>query len=186
MIPRAQVPSAIRRERTVSDTSAGDSSPESEISSNAIQAYAALGRFLEEDGWYPQPDEGKHAYRMHYRGKSGELRCFAQIRMDLEQFVFYAIAPVNVPQQVRPAVAEFLMRANYGLRIGNFEMDYADGEVRFKSSLDFELEVLSDLLIRHAIYPAVRTLDKYLPGLMKVAFGALSPIEAIQEIEGQV
>jgi hypothetical protein len=168
----------------VSDTSSDEQAPEADINPNALQAYAALGKYLEADGWYPRPDEGKHAYRMYYRGKSGELRCFAQIHINLEQFAFYAIATVNVPDEVRPAVAEFLMRANYGMRIGNFEMDYSDGEVRFKTSLDFEGETLTDNLIRHTIYPAVQTMDKYLPGLMKVAFGAMTPVEAIQEIEG--
>lgn len=152
---------------------------------NALRAYEALGRFLEEDGWYPQTLEEKHAYRMYYRGKNGELRCFAQIRVEYEQFVFYAIAPINVPENVRPAVAEFITRANYGMRIGNFELDYSDGEVRYKASLDFEGEVLTNNLIRRVIYPAVQTMDRYLPGLMKVAFGAMTPVEAIQEIEGQ-
>ncbi len=152
---------------------------------NALRAYETLGRFLEEDGWYPQTLEEKHAYRMYYRGKNGELRCFAQIRIEYEQFVFYAIAPVNVPEDIRPAVAEFITRANYGMRIGNFELDYADGEVRYKASLDFEGEVLTNNFIRRVVYPAVQTMDRYLPGLMKVAFGAMTPVEAIQEIEGQ-
>ncbi len=151
---------------------------------NALQAFSTVGQFLEEDGWYPQRVEDKYAYRMYYHGKNGELRCFAQIRADLEQFLFYAIATVNVPEEVRPAAAEFINRANYNLRIGNFEMDYADGEVRFKSSIDFEGEPLTLNLIRHAIYPAVQMMDGYLPGLMRVAFGALTPIEAIREIEG--
>lgn len=156
-----------------------------ENSVNALRAHETLGRFLEEDGWHPQPVESKHAYRMYYRGKHGEFRCLAQIRLDLEQLVFYAVATVNIPEEVRPAVAEFITRANYGLRIGNFEMDYADGEVRYKSSLDFEGELLTTGLIKHAVYPAVQTLDKYLPGLMKVAFGAQTPIEAICDIESK-
>jgi hypothetical protein len=151
---------------------------------NALEAYATLGRYLEEDGWYPQRVEDKHAYRMHYRGRNGETRCFAQIRTDLEQFIFYVAAPINIPEDVRPSIAEFIARANYGLRIGNFELDYADGEARFKTSLDFEGELLTHNFIKHAVYPAVQTMDKYLPGLMKVAFGAETPVEAIQEIEG--
>ena len=151
---------------------------------NALRAFDTLGRFLEEDGWYPQAVEDKHAYRMYYRGKSGELRCFAQIYVELEILVFYAIGLVNVPEEVRPAVAEFITRANYGMRTGNFELDYADGEVRFKTSLDFEGEIMTVNLIKHVVYPAVRTMDRYLPGLMKVAFGAMTPVEAIQEIEG--
>jgi hypothetical protein len=71
------------------------------------------------------------------------------------------------------------------LRIGNFEMDYSDGEVRYKSSLDFEGEPLTTPLIKNAIYPAVQTMDRYLPGLMSVVYGDKSPSEAITEIEGE-
>jgi hypothetical protein len=81
------------------------------------------------------------------------------------------------------AVAEFITRANYGLRIGNFELDFDDGEVRYKSSLDFEGLALTPELIRNTIYPAVQTIDRYLPGLMSVFYASKSPAEAIAEVE---
>lgn len=151
---------------------------------NGLQAFETLGRFLEEDEWFPRQLEGKYVYSANYIGKSGELRCFANIKVDLEQFIFYATAPIKVPEEVRPAAAEFLTRANFGMRIGNFELDYSDGEVRFKSSIDFEGQVLTFDLIRNAIYPAVQILDRYLPGLMRVSYGGATPVEAIEEIEG--
>jgi hypothetical protein len=117
-------------------------------------------------------------------GRNGEMRCFAQIRVDLEQFIFYAVAPVKIPLDVRPMADEFITRANYGLRIGNFEMDYEDGEIRYKASLDFEGAELTPSLIKNVIYPAVQTLDHYLPGLMSVVYGSKTPQEAIADIEG--
>jgi hypothetical protein len=150
---------------------------------NGLSAFDTLGRFLEEDGWYPQQLDDRYIYRMGFSGEHGQVACFAQIRPELEQLLFYVLAPVKAPEDRLDAVAEFLTRANYGLRIGNFEMDYNDGEVRYKSSLDFEGEPLSPRLIRNAIYPAVQTLDRYLPGLMQVIYGNRSAQEAIEEIE---
>lgn len=158
-------------------------SPESD---SALQAFAALGEFLKADEWHPQQFEGKHIYRMGFNGKNGQTTCYAQVREDLEQFLFYVVAPVKTPQELRLAVAEFITRANFGLRIGNFELDFSDGEVRYKSSLDFERAGLSPDLIRNAIYPAVQTMDRYLPGLMGVVYGNESPIEAIAKIEGDL
>jgi hypothetical protein len=158
-----------------------DPSPEH---ANAVNAFRTLGNFLEEDGWSPERVEQRYAYRSYYFGKHGELRCYAQIRADLQQFIFYAVATFRVAEDSRLAVAEFITRANYGLRIGNFEMDFSDGEVRYKSSIDFEGERLTRNLIKYAIYPVVQTMDYYMPGLMKVAFGGMAPHEAIQEIEG--
>src|SRR5512138_3185319 len=152
---------------------------------NGMQAFEMLSNYLDNDEWFPRRIEGKYAYSMSYSGKNGDLRCYAIVRVDLEEFLFYAVAPVKVPDEVRMAVAEYLTRANYGMRIGNFELDYSDGEVRYKTSLDFEGETLSHSLIRHSIYPAVLTMDAYVPGLMSVVYGGRTPFEAIEEIEGQ-
>lgn len=151
---------------------------------NGLQAFDLLSNYLDEDEWFPRRIEGKYAYSMSYSGKNGDLRCYAIVRVDLEEFLFYAVAPVKVPEEVRVAVSEYLTRANYGLRIGNFELDYSDGEVRYKSSLDFEGQTLTADLIRNAMYPAVHTMDRYLPGLLRVSFGGSTPHEAIEEVEG--
>ncbi len=151
---------------------------------NGLQAFELLSSYLDDDEWFPRRIEGKYAYSMSYSGKNGDLRCYAIVRVDLEEFLFYAVAPVKVPEEVRMSIAEYLTRANYGLRIGNFELDYSDGEVRYKSSLDFEGQILTSDLIRNAIYPAVHTMDRYLPGLLRVSFGGATPHEAIEEVEG--
>lgn len=150
-----------------------------------LAAFATVGQFLEEDGWHPQRLDDSYVYRVFFAGRNGEVACFAQVRVELKQFLFYAVLPVRVPEHLRGALAEFLTRANYGLRIGNFEMDYADGEVRFKSSLDFDGEPLTANLIRNAIYPAVQTLDRYLPGALAVIYGGKEPAAAVAEIEEQ-
>jgi hypothetical protein len=158
-----------------------NSQPENQ---NGLQAFDLLSSFLDEDEWFPRRIDGKYAYSMSYSGKNGDLRCYAIIRVDLEEFLFYAVAPVKVPEKVHLAMSEYLTRANYGLRIGNFELDYSDGEVRYKSSLDFEGQILTQQLIRNAIYPAVHTMDRYLTGLLRVSYGGATPIEAIEEVEG--
>ncbi len=151
---------------------------------NGLRAFATLGAFLEEDGWSPQQLEDKTIYRSYYYGEHAELRCYAQVRVDLQQFIFYAIATFRVSEEARPSVAEYITRANYGLRIGNFEMDYNDGEVRYKSAIDFEGETLTPNMIKYTIYPAVQTMDHYMPGLLKVVYGGVAPVEAITDIEG--
>ncbi len=150
---------------------------------NAVDAFETLRRFLTEDGWNPEQLEGKNIFRVNFLGKNGEMRCFAQIRMDISQFLFYAILPVRVSEEKRHDIAEFITRANYGMRIGNFEMDFSDGEIRYKSTLDFEDETLTEAWIKHAIYPAVSTMDRYLPGIMGVMYGSKTPLGAIEEIE---
>jgi len=150
---------------------------------NGLRAFQTLGEFLTEDEWHPQTMQERYMYRMGFSGTNGQMACYALVRVDLEQFGFYVMCPVKAPEEKRLAVAEFIARANYGLRIGNFELDFSDGEVRYKSSLDFEGVALGPELIHNAIYPAVQTMDRYLPGLMGVIYANKTPEEAVAEIE---
>lgn len=151
---------------------------------NGLQAFETLGNFLKEDGWHPHQLEGKYAYRTLLTGDYGELRCEARVRIEHEQLAFYIFLGMNVPAERRLAVAEFLTLANYGLPLGNFEMDMDDGEVRMKNSLSFAGELLTDSMIRNILYPATSVATKYFPGILKVAFGTANPSDIIQEIEG--
>ena len=75
---------------------------------------------------------------------------------------------MNAPGERMAAVAEFITRANYGLIIGNFELDFSDGEIRYKTSLDVEGDRLSQALIKQLVYTNVLTMDQYLPGILAV------------------
>jgi hypothetical protein len=149
---------------------------------NGRLAFATLGQVLQTDGWHPEQVEDRLIYRVIFSDRNGPLTCFAQIRPEVEQFAFYVIAPIQTPEPARPAMADFLTRVNYGLWIGNFEIDWKDGEVRYKSSLDFEGVPLTPQLIRNAIQPAVRTMTCYLPGLVSIARDGQSSEEAFAQI----
>ena len=180
--PATSLPPQLPEEGDDERRTGGDPVPEEHV--GGWRAFAVLGEFLRDDGWHPQQLDNRTIFRAYFAGEHGDVRCYAQIRVDLEQFLFYVIAPVKAPEPMIPAVVEYITRANYGLRIGGFELDYTDGEVRYRSSLDFEHETLTPGLIRNAIYPAVHTMDFYLPGLLAVMYGNKTPKEAITEIEG--
>ena len=81
-------------------------------------------------------------------------------------------------------ISELLTRANYGLNIGNFEMDFSDGEVRYKTSINVEGGQLTTTIVKKLVYANVLTLDKYFPSIMKVIYADIPPDEAIALIEG--
>ncbi len=97
--------------------------------------------------------------------------------------MFYSLCPVTAPVDKRLVMAEFLTRANYGLTIGNFEMDFDSGEIHYKTSLDVEGDRLSTALVRQLVYANVAIVDRYLPGIMAVIYGNVLPIDAISQIE---
>lgn len=142
-------------------------------------------KFLQEDKWNFRQIEGKPILQMGFTGNNGSWQCFAQSREEQQQFIFYSILQMNVPPDKRPLVADFLTRANYGLILGNFEMDMNDGEVRFKTSIDVQGGQLTTGMVKTMIYVNVLMMDKYLPGIMSVTYGASTPPDAIAKIEGK-
>ncbi len=141
-------------------------------------------QFLEKDDWPVSLVEGRTVVKTGFEGKNGQFTCYAQERKEQEQFVFYSIFPVRTPENKMSEVAEFITRANYGMIIGNFELDYGDGEIRYKTSVDVEDTDFNEPLVRHMVYANVLTMDKYFPGLMRVLYAGINPVSAIEEVEG--
>jgi hypothetical protein len=124
--------------------------------------------------------------RIEFALTDGELIIPLTIRVleSAQQVLVYAYSPVKVPKARRMFVAEFVMRANYGLRLGNFEMDMDDGEIRFKASVDVEEGTLTPHMVRNLIRTCIGLLRKYHPGVLAIAFSDdTNPREEIYRIE---
>lgn len=148
------------------------------------QIFNTVIEFFEEDGWNFHWLEGMSVLSVPFTGKNGRWMCYAQAREEQEQFVFYSVSPINAPPERQTALANFITRANYGMIIGNFEMDHSDGEVRYKTSIDVEGDQLSAALVKQLVYANVIIMDRYLPGIMAVIYGDSDPASEIEKIEG--
>lgn len=94
-----------------------------------------------------------------------------------------AFLPIKISEAKRMEVAEYITRANYGMNIGNFEMDMSDGEVRYKvSSAWGDIEPTVPVMERLVDMSFVM-LDKYASGILAVIYGGKSPEDAVAEVE---
>jgi hypothetical protein len=66
---------------------------------------------------------------------AGDVACDCVIIADARAVCLYVHLPIFVPAHRRSAVCEALAIANWQLLFGDFEMDPADGQVRFRSIL---------------------------------------------------
>ncbi len=148
------------------------------------EIFDIVKRFFTDDEWYFLQMDNQPILQMTFQGKNGKWSCYAQVKEDQQIFFFYSVSPVNIPEEKRTAAAEFITRANYGLKIGNFEMDYSDGELRYKTSLDVENDRLTTALVSNLVYANLWTMDRYLPGILSVVYGDVSPVEAVERVEG--
>lgn len=140
-------------------------------------------QFFRDDEWKFEQVEGRTTLRMGVRGRNGEYHCLAIVNEQTNIFLFRTKSAISAPEDKRLAVAEFITRANYGLAIGNFEFDFVDGEIAYKTSIDVEGDRLSPMLIRHLVHSNLSTFDRYYPGVMKVIYSDVSPEEAVKAIE---
>lgn len=147
------------------------------------EMFETIKTFFFNDEWYFTEMENRPVLKMNHYGENGRFPCEAEINEKQQIFYFYSFFPVTIPKEKRLAMAEFITRANYGLRLGNFEMDFEDGEVRYRTSVDVENDMLSISLVSNMVYPNVWTMDRYLPGLFEVVYGSSSPAQAILKVE---
>ncbi len=143
-----------------------------------------LRQFFEVDDWKYSELEGETILRLGFQGDHGSWTIFAQAKEDAEQLIIYSMLPNNAPPAYCDEVAKFLHMANYGLIVGNFEFDYSDGEIRFKSSVMAPAQDITNELIRHLLYANVVTVDRYFPGIMGIIYAGRTAEDCIEEIEG--
>ena len=116
--------------------------------------------------------------------KFGQVRIFFLANKD--RLVLRMILPINVGEEEREKVAEFLLRANYGLKVGGFDFDCDDGEISFRISIfcginDFTPPTYEQ--IDFSVVVGLMMIEKYGDALGKVIFGLLEPKEAIASAE---
>jgi len=142
-----------------------------------------ITQYCEEDGiTYRQADE--RTLLAGFQGRNFSYQLIAREREGHQQAIFLSVAPVKVPPELRALVAEYLCRANFGLMLGNCELDFETGEVRYKTSVDVKGGALTTAMVRSLLHVNLSTIDKYAKGLIGVLYRGLSPVQAIAEVEG--
>ena len=123
------------------------------------------------------------AVRSEIRGKNSMYTVHFRTDEEDEILQIYTMLPHRAPEEQRLKVAEYVTRANYGLRIGSFEFDIRDGKVRYKVSVDVEGGALTYTMIDNMVGAGLSTMDRYFEGFMMVYYAGRSAEEAIDKIE---
>ena len=109
------------------------------------------------------------------------------IRISDNEYIVYLTSPIGADknnERMMAAMAEFVCRANYGLKYGNFEFDMRDGEIRFKSFVDCSAITPTQEMVRNSIHYPAGIFDNYCDGILGIIFGDMSAKEAVDQCEG--
>jgi hypothetical protein len=128
--------------------------------------------------------EGFPVLNVNVKVPNGKLDMFIHAHEDARRLLVYTRPQaILVRDEVLPALGEFLTRANYGLPLGNFELDMNDGELNFKNSVDVNGAELTSAMVKTLISFSLECVNHYLPGLHAVLDGT-APKQAIEAIDG--
>lgn len=142
----------------------------------------AVENFLKgEELKYEFNDDGIFLLGMQLTSKLKSTKI--HIIIEESSFLVTAISPIGADTETIPAVAEFIARVNYSLRIGGFVMDARDGEVSYRASLYLDDRAPTQKQVRVMFLTPMMMLDKYGDALTKVIYGFATPQEAIAEAE---
>lgn len=97
----------------------------------------ALIKFFDDNSMHGKVrfDEKHGVFHLfsHLDCKLKRVRCTIEVKQNC--FLVYTVLPIKADIRDRGmmnTISEFLMRANFGVARGNFELDYSDGEIRHK------------------------------------------------------
>lgn len=124
-----------------------------------------LRSYFSAQRWTFEETQDQPVLRLAFDGQNGRFLCYAHAREDLHQVLFYSVYPTEVPEALRSDVAAMLMRANYDLTYGSFELDWDDGHLRFRTSLDVEGSELGPEMLRSLTLANVVTMDRIAPAI---------------------
>ena len=136
--------------------------------------------YLDANDWHYTADTEKGFFSMGCRIKDASVRIVIDVfeADDWRRLLTFSTYPVMVPEHRRSAVIEALTRINYQLIYGSFEMDLADGEIRFRTVVEAEKD-LDDAMIDRVLNANLNAADRYFAALMTITYGNASPATVI-------
>lgn len=157
------------------------------LTSNSLSVKKSLQdrviEFLQQENWEFTIGQNPSILRMTCQGENGQWRCYVKVKETQQQIAFYSVCPIKTSPSKLAVMAEFIARANYGVIIGNFELDFDDGEIRYKTSIDAQENSLTIGSIAQLVYTNILMMDRYFPGILDVIEQNVQPGKAIKVIE---
>lgn len=144
-------------------------------------AFQTLTRHMDHHDFNYQSDPAQGQIRTVFGGRHASYHLILKVDDHLLQV--FANLGFRVPTGARGQVAEAICRANLGLKIGKFEMDIDDGEIRFQAATALSGEQLTEGMIMLVMGATFFTLDRYVPALLSCIFGGESPEDCIRHAD---
>lgn len=158
-------------------------SPPQSLPPNVTRAVRTLGGVLAEIGWEPAPAEGIAGFAVDFGEPHLPVATALAAVSPREQFVLYLNFGFDAPPDRRDELARFVTLVNWTLMVGAFQLDYDEGQVRFRVGIDFTDTELTEALVRNAVRDAMSAVEAYANAVADVVARGKTAAEALAAVE---
>lgn len=117
------------------------------------------------------------SYNFLYIGLNRDLNVY--VLTFENQVVVLSTVAGKVPAERRGQIAELITRINYDEYFGNFEMDFYDGELLYRTSIDVAGGSLTYTMFDNLLFHNTANFDFYYPAIQDVVRGFSDPEQAL-------
>lgn len=126
-----------------------------------------------------------HHLTLGMRNDGLEWGCLIRIQEDTQFVAMYGILPEQIPDTHRASAMLMMTQVNYGLMIGNVEMDLVDGEIRYKVAQDMEKVGVSEATVM-PLFQSVIAMTHVVYRLVQDLLDEPNPSQDIDELLAQL
>lgn len=149
----------------------------------------AIQEFLHDDDWHYtfREEKGTFHFSLSTRSRLNTVDYFIAVREDHYRVLCVSPLSVNTDDaQELARMAEFITRANYGMTRGCFEMDYRDGEIRFRMTVDCDGDAVpTQEIVKNSVYVPASMFNRYGSGMVHTMFSDLNPAAIVRACEAE-
>ncbi len=139
----------------------------SETGAASTDMHETVDKLLLAWGWTFQRQDND-LLSLKYQGEAAEWTVLILTAQEKQLCLVYSVYPGLVPEESRKNVSDWMTETNYELPIGSFEMDFDDGELRFRCGIDVENDRLSPELLSNLLSTNVAVMDLYYQELSQI------------------
>lgn len=136
--------------------------------------------------WRCQTDPANRLLRAGFRGSHAEFRVAVTVNESDDVIEAVGILPIVAPPGKRAQAAEVCAYLSWGMRLGRFEMNPADGETQFHASSAYPSGGLEESVIQRVIGVTLVMSDEHFPAFVRVICGNESPSAVALHIREQI
>ncbi|PWU21945.1 MAG: hypothetical protein C5B50_00465 [Verrucomicrobia bacterium] len=153
---------------------------------NIPSTFQTVIEHFKKNGWIFQLAAGQPVLTANFRGKNGNFRLVVFVDEADNLFQVFGFLSLIAPAHKQAAITELCVRLSFAMKMGRFEVDPNDGEIRFQTYSAFPPGQLTDDVVRRVVGVNLLMVDQNFPAFAAVIYANQSPEEAATQTRARI